>query len=299
MLRRSFRWLCAAEAEWSDVDVCYMLYEKTVQSVGVSVEFMSTLYERKHGKQPLTLCEDYAGTANHAIEWVRRDPKCTAIAVDTDPRGLGYSMRRVLRNKILDVNSRRQKLDFLVQDVLHVEHAPVNCVCALNFSWMCMHTKDQLRRYFESVLRRTTDERLLVIDLFGGPSTKQVGDWYKEHDGYTYMWRHTNYNPITDVLSCSAAFVLPPDENDPEDEGKPTFLTLDAFEYEWRCWKAGQVTEILKEAGFGTVEWWQCGDGSRRMPSQPQQQEQQVGTEVRLLKTLPTTPAWTMMLAAS
>ena len=51
------------------------LYERSVQAVDVEVEFLRDTYRALRGREPMSLREDFCGTASLACEWVRTGPK--------------------------------------------------------------------------------------------------------------------------------------------------------------------------------------------------------------------------------
>ena len=58
----------ASLAEKADI---HDLYERSVQAVDVEVEFLRDTYRALRGREPLSLREDFCGTASLSCEWVR------------------------------------------------------------------------------------------------------------------------------------------------------------------------------------------------------------------------------------
>ena len=61
--------------------------------------------------------------------------------------------------------------------------------------------------------------------------------------GFTYVWEHTDFNPVDHHLRCAISFRLP--------GGR---VMRRAFTYDWRFWTLPEVREALAEAGFARSE---------------------------------------------
>ena len=70
------------------------------------------------------------------------------VQIDLDPEPLAWG--RANNASTLSAKQAR-RLTLIEGDVLEVRHEPVDLVAAFNFSYYCLQTRDELRRYFESV----------------------------------------------------------------------------------------------------------------------------------------------------
>ena len=68
----------------------YRLYETAVQCFESDIEFLKENYKKIYDKEPLTLREDFGGTAALACSWVKEGPKHFAWGVDIDPEPMNY-----------------------------------------------------------------------------------------------------------------------------------------------------------------------------------------------------------------
>ena len=66
----------------------HLLYEKTVQDNEVMIDFIETIFHSRNKRRPLSLREDFCGTAGLCADWVRSDPKRRAVGLDIDEAGL-------------------------------------------------------------------------------------------------------------------------------------------------------------------------------------------------------------------
>ena len=118
----------ATLAEQADI---HDLYERSVQAVDVEAEFLRDTYRALRGRAPLSLREDFCGTASLACEWVRTGPRRHAIGVDLDADTLEWGRRnRVARLP----EAARARVKLLNDDVRSVKTDKVDIVGAFNFS---------------------------------------------------------------------------------------------------------------------------------------------------------------------
>ena len=69
-------------------------------------------------------------------------------------------------------------------------------------------------------------------------------------EGFTYIWEQASFNPIDSMMTCFIHFEFPDGSR------------LDqAFRYHWRLWTLPEIQELLREAGFSTVDvYWEGTD---------------------------------------
>ena len=222
----------------------YTLYEEAVQCPAFEVDFCETAFAEVYGRVPLSLREDFCGSAAIALEWVRSHPQRRALAIDLDPEPL--ARRRAALAGV--ERSERERLELRCGDVREARAAPVDVLLAVNFSYFVFRERSELLRYFQAARRGVADEGLFVLDMMGGPAceqeehttTRQVGD-------FVYTWEHATFEPISRRTTCRIHFELA--------DGRSL---RDAFVYDWRLWTMPEVREALAEAGFARTEvYWE------------------------------------------
>jgi SAM-dependent methyltransferase len=197
---------------------------------------------------PETLREDFCGTASICAEWVRNRPERQAIGVDLDPEPLAWG-----KAKYIDaLTPEEQKRVRLVQgNVLTSKTPKADVLAAQNFSFWVFKTRDDLRTYFEAAHRALNDDGVMVMDMMGG--AKCMEDEYEETrrvKGFTYVWEHAKFDPITHDALFHIHFRFPDGSRMEK-----------AFTYDWRLWTLPEVRELLAEAGFSKSEvYWEDTD---------------------------------------
>ncbi len=232
-------------AEKADI---HELYEKSVQAVDVEAEFLRDTYRALRGRQPLSLREDFCGTASLACEWVRTGPRRHSIGVDIDASVLDWGRRhRVARLPA----AARARVELRNDDVRTVRTEAVDIVGAFNFSYFCFKTREEMRRYFARVRRALKPDGLFFLDAFGGPDASDITKEKTEIDGFTYIWDQAEFEPVTGRILCHIHFKFP--------DGSKINR---AFTYDWRLWTLPELKELLEEAGFSKVRvYWEGDDG--------------------------------------
>ena len=218
----------------------HWLYEKSVQDVEVEVELLTSTYEAIRGKKPLSLREDFCGTANLCREWIQSDNRRTAIGVDIEPSVLNWGKINHMTKLSAE---ERVRLNLIEGDVLTSVTEKVDINVAMNFSYWLFKTRDALRNYFIQVKKHVKDDGLFILDCFGGSESFEVLKEKTKHKGFTYVWHQAKYNPINADYTCYIHFKFP-------DGSK----MKKAFEYEWRLWTLPEIQELLLEAGFSKVD---------------------------------------------
>ncbi len=221
----------------------YELYEKSVQSVEDEVVFLESTFGRVRGRKPVTLREDFCGTANAACEWIRVNRRHRAIGVDIDPEVLAVARERNVSG--LKPGARR-RIRLMEADVVHVRAEPADLVIAFNFSYWIFKTRERMRSYFTGVRRSLAADGLLFLDAYGGSEAFSEGKESTKHNGFTYVWDQASYDPVSGTCLCHIHFRFPDGSR-----------IRKAFTYEWRVWTLPEIRELLAEAGFrrSTVYW--------------------------------------------
>ncbi|MCK4564240.1 MAG: class I SAM-dependent methyltransferase [Verrucomicrobia bacterium] len=230
----------------------HWLYEAAVQNVDTDLDFAKRVYSKHWKRKPLTVREDFCGTAKLACRWVARNKKNEAWGIDfhqpTLDWGVEYNVAELS-------DEQRQRLHLICGDVLEARTPKVDMALALNFSFCVFKQRDTLRHYFKTVAKSLNDEGVFVMDIYGGTeSVMAKNDDVREIPGFTtpdgveisdfdYLWEQAKYNPITHHTTCHIHFKVP---------GHGSINK--AFTYDWRLWTLPELQEILLEAGFSKAD---------------------------------------------
>jgi len=225
----------------------HWLYEKSVQDVEVEVELLTKTFESIRGRKPLSIREDFCGTANLCREWIQSDNRRSAIGVDIEPSVLNWGKINHMSKLSVEEKTR---LELIEGDVLTTATGKVDINVAMNFSYWLFKTRSDLRYYFEQVREHVKDDGLFILDCFGGSEAFEELKEKTKHKGFTYIWHQAKYNPVNADYTCHIHFKFP-------DGSK----MKKAFTYEWRLWTLPEIQELLIEAGFSKVDvYWEDED---------------------------------------
>lgn len=218
----------------------HVLYQLAVQAPVEDAAYMDRLFRRFRGRPAEVLKEDFCGTAILSCEWVKRSPRHQVIGVDLHGPTLDWSRKHNIASLTDDQKSRIQ----LIQDnVLNVTSPRVDLTCALNFSYFLFTTRDLMRKYFTQARAGLKDDGLFLLDAYGGSEALLEVTERRKCPGFTYVWEHASFNPLTHDTVCHIHFEFP--------DGTKM---RKAFTYEWRLWSLVELRELLAEAGFRHTE---------------------------------------------
>lgn len=224
----------------------HVLYQKSVQSAEVEIEFFVERYKELRGGKPLSMREDFCGTALLSTEWCQTDEQRTAIGVDLCQDTLDWGIKNNIQPAGSDVVGR---VELRNENVVTVQTPPQDVICAMNFSYCCFETRDSLREYFKNAYAGLKNNGLFFLDLLGGTATMDVVEDVREveDEDFVYIWEQASFNPIDHHLQCYIHFEF-------EDGSR-----MDkAFSYSWRLWTLPEIREVLLEAGFSKVHvYWE------------------------------------------
>jgi len=249
------------KAPFADAADKYLLYGLSVQEPTNEVEFFNATYEKRNGKEPRILREDFCGTHAICCEWVKHHKDNTAIGVDLDPEPLDWGKANP-QAKLDD--EQRSRIELKLDDVRLIDDTKADVLAAQNFSFFIFKTREELRGYFEKAYANIADDGIMVMDMMGGSEcleedhndirtieiddadiAKRVG--YKK---FKYVWEQDSFNPIT----ADALFHIHFRFKDGSRLNK-------AFTYAWRFWTLPELQELLLEAGFKSVTiYWEGED---------------------------------------
>lgn len=230
----------------------HWLYEASVQNVDTDLDFGKRVYSKHRKRKPLTVREDFCGTAKLAARWVQRNKKHQAWGIDFHQPTLDWGVKY---NVTELSDEQKGRLHLICGDVLEAKTPKVDLAFALNFSFCVFKQRETLRNYFKQVRKALNSEGLFVMDIYGGTeSVTEKCDDIREIPGLTtpdgieipdfeYIWEQGKYNPINHHTTCHIHFKV------------PGFRKIkNAFTYDWRLWTLPELQEILLEAGFSKAE---------------------------------------------
>jgi hypothetical protein len=182
------------------------LYEASVQSVSHEVEFLASAFEELVGREPVTLREDFCGTAAAACEWVRGRRDRSAVAVDIDPGVLAWGRDHhlaALKAK------QRARVRLIEGDVRSADTGPSDITVAFNFSWWTFKTRQALLGYFRAVHASLADDGLFVLDIYGGSDAYAEQEEETDYGLFTYVWDQHGFDPGVGALHLLHPLPLP------------------------------------------------------------------------------------------
>jgi len=223
----------------------FILYQESVQNVETGVDFLRRVFRSNFGRLPLSLREDFCGTALLSCNWTTRNRRSTAVGVDLDQETLEWGRRHNLA-QLADPS----RVTLIEGDVRRVRPPKVDVAAAFNFSYCVFKDRRILVDYFRNVRRGLNSEGCFVLDLYGGPEAIQELEEERKETGFTYVWDQDRYDPITAETTCHIHFRF----RDGSELRK-------AFTYDWRLWTIPELKESLLDAGFRSVDvYWEGTD---------------------------------------
>ncbi len=209
-------------------------YELCVQSPQDLVPFLRAV----HGNSPVTLREDFCGTAALSRHWPG-----PAVAIDSDAVVIGEAHRR----------GAGPNVDLRCADCISsADQDLADIIFVGNFSIGYIRDRRTLVNYLASSRSRLRSGGVFVCDTYGGASAFQLGSVERTHiapDGTVvkYLWRQDHANPLTSRVRTSLHFRVIRD-------GEVIADHPDAFTYDWRLWSIAELREAMTEAGFAATE---------------------------------------------
>jgi SAM-dependent methyltransferase len=225
----------------------YLLYEKSVQTPDVEVAFLGRVFEKLRGRTPLTLREDFCGSAAFACEWVKSHKQRRATGLDLHKPVLDWCRR----HHVPDLGNAQNRLTLLRCDVLKPPRERFDIAIAYNYSFSIFKTRDALRAYFRSVHKGLAPDGLFFLDNFGGSTAQQPSLEERSLRSFKYIWEQERFNPIDNHFVAHIHFKF-----------KDGTMLKKAFTYDWRLWSLVELRELLEEAGFAKSHvYWDDPDG--------------------------------------
>ena len=212
----------------------HALYEIAVQQPELLIGMVEQVYEQLTGGQPVTLREDFCGSAHLSSTWVAGDPARRAVAVDNDPKVIRYAER----HNRLPLGDAAKRLKLIEADVTRCR-ASADVIASLNFSHSIYTTREAMLKYLKHARRCLKPGGLFVLDLYGGPGAMQPCLEAREYGDFDYLWEQESYDPLTACVVNHIHFRFPDGSH-----------MKRAFTYRWRLWTLVEMRELLTEAGF-------------------------------------------------
>ena len=223
------------------------LYQLSVQSSDHEIAVFDDMYRRAFKKKPLTMREDFCGTALLCSAWVKSHKDRTATGVDFSEETLAWGKT----HNIEPLGEAAARVTLLNEDVRADRRGKFQVINALNFSYWTFRTRRELGEYFRKVHGALENEGIFLLDAYGGWEAQEpMLEPRKIAGGFTYVWDQDTFDPITHEVTNHIHF-----------EFKDGTKLEKAFTYEWRYWTLPEVQELLKEAGFSEVRvYWDQAD---------------------------------------
>ena len=244
MARRSPKPLAALSARNADR---HALYEIAVQRPDVIVGFIEELFAEVADHPPITLREDFCGTAYLSSMWVRSTDDRRAIAVDIDGDVLDWAQR----HNVKPLGDAARRLTLIHDDVMRVRGKRADVLASLNFSHFIYKHREDLVRYLRHARQCLAPGGMFICDAFGGPGSIEPCLDERRFGDFEYQWEQRAFNPLTNEIDCRIHFRF-----------RNGTAMRDAFTYDWRMWSLPELVEALDEAGFGeTAVYFESEDG--------------------------------------
>ena len=211
------------------------LYQRSVQEPDVDIELIDRAFRKENGRRPLSLREDFCGTAFISAAWVRSREGRTAIGVDLD----GPTLEWGRRHNVDPLGEAASRVTLLQKNVLRVTRPKVDAVCAFNFSYCVFHERKELLAYFRAVRRSLLEGGVFFLDNHAGSSTLEPSWDERKFKKYTYIWEQKRVDGVTQCGKRKIHFRF-----------RDGSELKNAFRYDWRIWSLSELRELAAEAGF-------------------------------------------------
>jgi hypothetical protein len=232
----------------------HVLYEAAVQEPDAEFDFLDKVFRDRRGRLPVSIREDFGGTAYNSCVWVKRRPGNTAVAVDLHRPTLLTASKRHTGTLTAEQRSRLQLVPANVLSPALLRRPKVDAVLALNFSYWIFHQRATLVEYFAKARAALAPGGTLILDFFGGTDVHRECQDRRRCSGFTYIWDQARYDPMTGRYTCHIHF-----------EFRDGTALRKAFTYHWRLWTLPELQDVLRDAGFTDIGLYAEGnrpDGS-------------------------------------
>jgi SAM-dependent methyltransferase len=205
--------------------------------------------------RPLTLAEDFCGTAALSRAWCALSPRFAAVGVDIHAPTLARAKQ---------LSAAITNLKLIRADVLKARDK-ADLIAVLNFSIGELHDRATLVKYLRHARSRLRPRGVLICDLYGGSDAFETGlldqtvtpppDHPAKNDRILYSWEQRTADPLTArVVNAMHFDVTPGYPGSPSRASRKSRVShqifLDAFVYHWRLWSVPELRDAMLEAGF-------------------------------------------------
>ncbi len=226
----------------------HLLYQLSVQAPDFEVDLITRIFKRVRGRKPLSLREDFCGTALLCGHWVESAADRTALGVDIDQSVLDWG----IEHNLSPIGEPGKRIKLLAKDVRDKIPGKNDVCVAFNFSYWYFQEREVMRKYFEGVRKGLAKDGLFFLDAYGGYESHEpdLTDDPRKFRHFTYVWEQDKVDPINNTVTNHIHFEFP--------DG--TRMNK-AFTYHWRFWSLREIKELLLEAGFKNVTvYWEDDD---------------------------------------
>lgn len=221
----------------------HVLYQRSVQDPPSDIRFIDRVFKEKYGTLPLSLREDFCGTALMCADWVRNKPQRTALGLDLHAPTLAWGQK----HNVDPLGDAAKRVQLLQQNVSAPAPHPVDVIVAFNFSYCVFKTRAELLRYARATHAGLNNDGLFLLDIHGGFETTREMEETTRLPGFTYVWEQQPYDPVNGLARRAIHFRF-----------RDGTEMRRAFTYDWRLWTLPELREVLEDAGFRTVEvFWE------------------------------------------
>jgi SAM-dependent methyltransferase len=225
----------------------HILYQLSVQDPETEVKFITRVFEKKNGRTPLSVREDFCGTALLCAEWVKSKTQRTALGIDLDPAVLAWGKK----HNLAPIQEPGNRITLLEQDVRKDVAQKFDVAVGFNFSYWVFKTRKDLLAYFVSAYRSLKRDGMFFLDTYGGYEAQEVMiEPRRIKGGFKYFWDQNKFNPIDHSCLNHIHF-----------EFRDGTKLKKAFTYDWRYWTIIEIRELLEEAGFKSSRVFWEGTG--------------------------------------
>lgn len=230
----------------------HSLYELCVQSPRHVVSLLLGM----HGQQPLSLREDFCGSAAVSTRWIEEvrkyDVGARALAIDLDEAALGIASARS------QTFIKEGRLTLRGENCITAQDREAcDVIWVGNFSIGYIFERSALVRYLRLCKARLDAGNggfgggIFACDLYGGASAFTLGSLTRKHPGrghevVHYHWSHDAADPVTGIVTNSISFRV-------EVAGEIVSEHYNAFTYTWRLWGLPELIAAMREAGFSDI----------------------------------------------
>src|SRR5690606_10668605 len=138
----------------------HVLYQTSVQAPETEIDFMVEAYRARSRKKPLSMREDFCGTAILCATWIKSRSDRIATGVDLDPDVLAWG----IENNLKPLKEPGTRVRLLQQDVLKKSPGKYDVINAMNFSYWVFKTRELMKAYFKAVRGALEPNGIFVCD---------------------------------------------------------------------------------------------------------------------------------------